>query len=211
MKYSTFSKEHVLLENGYEIIAGIDEAGRGCLAGPIVAGVVAISKDDQYLPGVWDSKAMTAKRREEAFEKICEIVDGWAVGVVESEEIDRIGIDAATTKAMEMAYREMGLDRRPDMVLVDGARVTIPNVTGFRIQAGDRKHYVISAASVIAKVSRDRMMYKYAEKYPEYGFESHVGYGTKRHMEAVEKFGVTEIHRRSYAPIKKHLWRLSGR
>ena len=210
MKYSTFSKEHVLLHNGYPVVAGIDEAGRGCLAGPVVAGVVAISGDDQYLPGVWDSKVMTIKRREEAFKKICEIVDGWAVGIVEPDEIDRIGIDAATTKAMESAYGNLKLECRPEMVLVDGARVTIPNVTGFKIQAGDRKHYVISAASVIAKVSRDRMMYEYSKKYPEYGFESHVGYGTKKHMAAIEENGVTVIHRKSYAPVRKYLRRSGG-
>jgi ribonuclease HII len=205
MKYSTFSKEHVLFENGCTLVAGIDEAGRGSLAGPVVAAVVAISSDEQYIPGVWDSKIMTIKRREDAFEMICDMADGWAVGSVGPGEIDRIGIGTATKKAMEEAYRGLELDERPDIVLIDGSRVKTPNVTGFRINAGDRKHYVISAASVIAKVTRDRLMYEYAERYPEYGFELHVGYGTKKHMAAIEKFGVTDIHRKSYAPVRRYL------
>lgn len=205
MKYATFSKEYVLFRKGYSHVAGIDEAGRGCLAGPVVAAVVVVSSDEQYISGVWDSKLMTIKRREEAFEKICRTVFGWAVGSVGPEEIDQIGIGNAAKKAMEKAYRGLDLDERPEIVLIDGSRVKTPHLTGFRIKAGDRKHYVISAASVIAKVTRDRIMYEYAEKYPEYGFENHVGYGTKKHLEAIEKYGVTEIHRKSYAPVKRYL------
>jgi ribonuclease HII len=199
VKYSTFSLEKTLLDNEYSHIAGIDEAGRGCLAGPVVAGVVVISTPKQYLPGVWDSKVMTRKQREEMFNRILEVVDEWAVGRVDPQEIDALGINEAASLAMRRAYEQLGC--KPEIVLFDGIKIKTPNVRGFRIKAGDRKHFVISAASVVAKVTRDRLMRDYALEYPEYGFEHHVGYGTKGHVQALEKYGITAIHRLSYSPV----------
>lgn len=203
MNYSTFSLEQSLLERGYSLIAGIDEAGRGCLAGPVVAAVVVVSNKDQYIPGVWDSKIMTLKRREDVYDELCETVEAFGIGSADAGEIDELGIGEAASLAMRRAYGR--LEVRPEIVFVDGARVKSPNFSGYKVKFGDSKHYVISAASVIAKVHRDRFMRNMAERYPGYGFERHVGYGTREHLAAIAENGATAIHRRSYSPIKKFL------
>ena len=201
MKYSTFSLEKSLLDNGYSYVGGIDEAGRGCLAGPVVAAVVVISNSEQYIPGVWDSKVMSGKRREGVYDKICEKVESYGIGTAEAGEVDELGISEAGSLAMHRAYGNLSV--RPDIVLIDGERVRAPNLPSFKIKQGDRRHYVISAASVLAKVFRDRLVRKLAESYPGYGFEQHVGYGTKQHLDALRKLGVTEIHRRTFSPVKR--------
>lgn len=205
LRYCNFSLEYSFLNNGCQFVAGIDEVGRGCLAGPVVAAVVVVSNKDQYLPGVWDSKLMTKKRREFAYDKIINVVDGYGVGESSCVEIDEIGIGEASSLAMLRAYEKLKL--RPDIVLVDGKFVSSPNLRSMKITQGDRKHYVISAASVVAKVYRDRLMVEMAKKYTGYGFERNVGYGTKEHRDAIEKIGICRIHRKSFSPVKQYIAR----
>ncbi len=202
MVYPTFSLEYNLLGSGYKLVAGIDEVGRGCLAGPVVAGVVVVSGDEQYLPGVRDSKQMTKLQREKLFDVIIGKVADYGIGEASAVEIDEFGLSRAAKLAMERAYEQ--LRERPEITIVDGEFIVSPNIKSLKINDGDAKHYVVSAASVIAKVYRDRMMYDLAKKYDCYGFEKHVGYGTAAHLAAIAKFGVCEIHRRSFAPVAKY-------
>lgn len=201
--------EKSLWRKGFINVAGLDEVGRGPLAGPVVAGAVIIHREDQFLEGVRDSKKMTEKKRDFFFEKIKDVVSGWGVGVVSSEDIDTLGISKAVLKAMQLALldAENMIGKKSDYLIVDGPSVLkIPGYEMTRMKSGDLLHYSISAASVLAKVTRDRMMIEdYALKYPEYGFEKHVGYGTKFHMDALEKYGPCPIHRRSFSPIAKLL------
>jgi ribonuclease HII len=202
-KYSSFSLEYSFLQKGFTCVGGMDEVGRGCLAGPVVAAVVAVSNQEQYIPGVWDSKQMSEKQREEHFEEIMETVEGYGIGEASNLEIDELGISDATTLAMKRAYRQ--LNRQVDIMLTDGRGISIPHIRMRNIVKGDSKHFVISAASVIAKVHRDRKMKQLARKYDIYGFERNVGYGTKDHRDALKEFGFCEIHRKSFAPIKDML------
>lgn len=204
-RYSNFSLEYSLLNNGCKSVAGMDEVGRGCLAGPVVAAIVVISGEDQYIPGVWDSKIMTKKRREGMYSQILDVADGHGIGKSSCREIDKMGIGWAAALAMRRAYES--LDFQPDMVLVDGKYVRTPNLRSLKIKKGDSKHFVISAASVVAKVYRDNLLCKLAEVYPEYGFHKHVGYGTREHIRAIEKFGPCHIHRRSFSPVKSYFTR----
>jgi ribonuclease HII len=197
MIYPTFDLEHKLLfHHDLDYIAGVDEAGRGPLAGPVVAGIVVIGKDHKQIEGIRDSKTLSEKQREELFAKITNTVDSWAFGLVDNKGIDDLRILEATKSAMNQAYSKLKV--KPDMSLVDGK-----NLKGFDFNAqtrvkGDRDHYVISAASIIAKVVRDRMLVEYDSQFPEYGFAKHKGYGTKQHREALAKYGLCEIHRRSF-------------
>lgn len=197
--YATFSVEYSLLKSGHKFVAGIDEAGRGPLAGPVVASVAVVSHEDQFISGIRDSKLMTAKAREEAYELIKETVEGFGIGKASHKEIDELGIGEATKLAMSRAYDY--LRNKPDYVLIDGANVAAPVFSGRQVKSGDKKHFVISAASVLAKVYRDRIMKKYSEYFPEFGFEHNSGYGTKQHREALQKYGACVIHRRSFSPV----------
>lgn len=197
--------EKKLWGRGIKYVVGIDEVGRGPLAGPVCAGAVVIDMKTDISPFVRDSKKMTLKRREKAYEYI--LVNSLACGVcmIDSKKIDEVGIQIAVRMAMEGALKEVEkmLGKRAQYLIIDGNN--IESIEGYsieKIKGGDLKHYSISAASVIAKVTRDRYMKEISEKYPEYGFEKHVGYGTKRHMEAIKKFGICPIHRRSFSPIK---------
>lgn len=206
MIYPDTKLEERLWSNGYKLVLGLDEAGRGPLAGPVVAGGVVITKESKIIPTVRDSKKMTEKQRNEAFEKIKDSVLVYGVGIVGPREIDRIGIQEAVLKAMVTVLEviEAKLNKRVDYIIADGTNILeIPGYKMDRIRQGDLNHYSISAGSVLAKVTRDRIMRKYHEEYPEYGFDTHVGYGTKKHIEAIKKFGITEIHRKSFAPINK--------
>ncbi len=200
---SDFTLETSYLSQGLRLIGGVDEVGRGCLAGPVVAGVVAVSGEGQFIEGVRDSKQMTAKQREEKYEEIIEVADGYGIGEATNDEIDELGIVDATLLAMRRAYKL--LEKDLDIVLIDGRDMVIPDVRCECIIKGDSKHFVISAASVIAKVHRDRKMKKLASKYDIYGFERNVGYGTKEHRDALAEFGFCEIHRKSFSPIKDML------
>jgi ribonuclease HII len=206
MQFPDTSLEEKLWQEGYKIVVGIDEAGRGPLAGPVVAGACVIQSKDQVVPTVRDSKKMTEKQRNEAFDLIQEKSTAFGVGIVSAKDIDEIGIQKAVLKAMQIALEvvETKLDSKADYLIVDGMNVSlIPHYKMERIKAGDLYHYSIAAGSVLAKVTRDRLMVKYDEKFPKYGFVNHVGYGTKMHMEALQKYGPCRIHRRSFKPVAK--------
>jgi len=201
MTFPDFSAEYSLFQNGHKYVAGMDEVGRGCLAGPVVAAIVVVSDETQYIPGVNDSKALSASMREKLNEKIIELVASFGIGEASCEEIDELGISPATRLAMERAYDCLSV--RPEVTLVDGKYVNMPFISGFRITRGDARRYVISAASIVAKVYRDSLMHELAKKYQGYGFERNVGYGTIEHRSAVERLGICEIHRRTFSPIKE--------
>lgn len=192
-KMKFFEKKYQ--SQGYLQICGIDEAGRGPLAGPVVAGAVILPSDCMicYLN---DSKKLSKKRREELFDEIQEKAVAYGIGVASPERIDTINILQATYEAMQQAIENLSVS--PELLLVDA--VTIPQVQTKQvgIVQGDAKSVSIAAASILAKVTRDRMMMEYDEIFPEYGFGIHKGYGTAAHIEAIEKYGACPIHRRSF-------------
>ncbi|MBN8199572.1 ribonuclease HII [Bacillus sp. NTK034] len=183
---------------GFQFIAGIDEVGRGPLAGPVVAAAV-ILPEDFCLPGLDDSKKVPERRREEFFETIKAKAEAVSIGIIEPEEIDRINIFEATKKAMLSAIE--GLNPKPDFLLVDAVKLLTPYPMEAIIK-GDGKSISIAAASIIAKVTRDRMMAEIGAEFPQYGFEKNMGYGTKEHLEAIKNHGISSYHRKSFAPIK---------
>lgn len=184
--------------SGYKLIAGIDEAGRGPLAGPVAAGAVILPKDCEILY-LNDSKKLSVARREQLYDEIREKAVAYGVGIVSPERIDEINILQATYEAMTAAIKDMGCE--PDMVLIDA--VTIPRIPYKQVGIikGDAKSVSIAAASIIAKVTRDRIMAGIDQMYPEYGFASHKGYGSKAHIEAIQKYGPSPVHRKTF--IKK--------
>ena len=198
----TLQYELPLWQQGFLAVAGIDEAGRGCWAGPVTAGAVILPADPgilERLSGVRDSKLMTPAERDAVFSLIPGEARAWAGGEADSAEIDRLGILNATRLAMKRAIAALPL--RPDYLLIDYVRlhdVTIPQIG---IAHGDMVSLSIAAASVMAKVTRDREMEALAEQYPEYGFEKHKGYGTKQHQEALARFGPCPIHRMTFKPL----------
>ncbi len=192
--------ENRLKAEGYSFIAGVDEAGRGPLAGPVYAAAV-ILPEDARLDGINDSKKLSEKKREELFEKITEIAVSYAVFAVDEKEIDEINILNATHKAMNGAVKELNI--KPDYVIIDGNSIKGMNLPHETVVKGDAKSISIAAASILAKVSRDRYITKMAEKYPEYGFEKHKGYGTKMHTDAILEHGISPIHRKTF--LKKLL------
>lgn len=185
---------------GYKIICGTDEAGRGPLAGPVYAAAV-ILPDELIIPGLNDSKKISEKRRDELFEVITKNAVAYAVASVDEKRIDEINILNASLEAMNIAVSS--LDIKPDFVLVDGNMTRGLNFKCESIIKGDAKSASIAAASILAKVSRDKYMIKMAEIYPQYGFEKHKGYGTKAHNEAILKYGPCPLHRRTF--LKKLL------
>lgn len=187
----TFEKKY----NEYQVICGIDEAGRGPLAGPVVAGAVILPEDCEILY-LNDSKKLSAAKREQLYDEISEKAVSWAVGIVSSERIDEINILQATYEAMRQAVGK--LSPAPELLLVDA--VTIPQVSTKQagIIKGDAKSVSIAAASIMAKVTRDRMMEQMDILYPEYGFAGHKGYGSQAHVEAIRKYGPCPIHRRTF-------------
>lgn len=204
MIYPDTKLEEKLWNDGFKYVVGVDEAGRGPLAGPVVVGAVLIENPSQVVQSVRDSKKMTKKQREKAFLEIREKSSAFGIGIIDSKEIDRAGIKEAVKEAMVLAIREIEkkIGKKVDYIISDGAVYLLEDHKMMSISHGDLNHYSIAAASVIAKVTRDTIMEKYSEEYPNYGFEKHVGYGTKVHLEAISKYGVCDIHRRSYEPIK---------
>ena len=181
-------------------IAGCDEAGRGCLLGPVVAGAVILPKDFKC-DLINDSKQLSEKQREEAYQIIKENAIAWAVAEVSAEEIDQINILNASRKAMMLALEK--LDHKYDMILTDAVKMKV-DIPFEAIIHGDAKAMCIAAASIMAKVTRDHICYELDKKYPEYQIAKHKGYGTKAHMEILEKLGpISKLYRFSYAPIKK--------
>ena len=187
--------EKNLYSKGYEYICGIDEAGRGPLCGPVVAAAVIIKKGDK-IEGVNDSKKLSEKKREELFEIIKERAVAYSVGIVDEKTIDEINILEATRLAMKKAVE--GLSQKPDYALVDAEKKVPIDVPYAPIIKGDALSESIAAASIIAKVTRDRMVIELDKKYPEYNFAKNKGYGTKEHTEAIKKYGLCEAHRRSF-------------
>lgn len=182
---------------GYVHVAGVDEVGRGCLAGPVVAGAVVL-KPDQYVPGIADSKVLTATERADVFGDITSAAVAWHVAVVSPVEIDRINIHRASLQAMADAI--MALVPLPGFVLVDGFRIPQLVIPQRNIIGGDRRSTAIAAASILAKVTRDRIMEDLHAEDPRYGFDRHKGYATKAHLDAVAQFGYSACHRRSFRP-----------
>ena len=180
---------------GYSVICGVDEAGRGPLAGPVFAAAV-ILPDGHIIEGVNDSKKLSEKKREVLFDKIIKECVCYSIGTASEKEIDEINILQATYLAMKRAVD--GLEIRPDYVLIDGNRMPPLDIPAETIVKGDGKSASIAAASIIAKVSRDRYMLELAKKYPQYEFEKHKGYGTKLHYEKIAEYGISDIHRRSF-------------
>ena len=182
------------------VVAGVDEAGRGPIAGPVVAGAIILPPDFD-LAGIDDSKKLTARQRDLAYERIVASTASWAVGIAEPEEIDRINILQATYAAMRRALG--GLERVPDRVLVDGLPVPGLHPNCVAVVGGDALHAEIAAASILAKVTRDRMMAAAHERWPQYGFDRHKGYLSASHRIALETHGPCPIHRRTFAPVSQ--------
>lgn len=182
-------------EKEYSFICGIDEAGRGPLAGPVVAGACILPKDAQILY-LNDSKKLSAARRESLYDEICEKALAYSVGIISPQRIDEINILQATYEAMQQAVSKLSLE--PDLLLVDA--VTIPKVSMKQVGIikGDAKSVSIAAASILAKVTRDRMMTEFDAVYPEYGFAKHKGYGSAAHIQAIKEYGPSPIHRNSF-------------
>jgi ribonuclease HII len=195
--------ENKARKKGFSRIAGIDEAGRGPLAGPVVA-AACILPEGLFLQGIDDSKKLTKEKREELYALITQDPSiEYGVGVVDALMIDQINILQATLRAMIAAVAY--LRQKPDYLLVDGRDVPDAGVTGRAIIEGDRLSQSIAAASVIAKVTRDRMMLSYHQEWPQYGFDEHKGYGTPKHVLAIEQFGPCPIHRMSFEPLKSRV------
>lgn len=196
-----YSYENNAVLKGYEYVCGVDEAGRGPLAGPVCAAAV-ILPEGTVIEGLDDSKKLSEKKRELLFDVIKEKATAFGIAFASVEEIEEFNILGATYLAMTRAVEQLSV--KPDYVLIDGNRFPPQIKTdGECVIKGDAKSMSIAAASILAKVTRDRLLLEYAEKYPQYGFEKHKGYGTKLHVEAIKEFGITEIHRPSF--LKKLL------
>jgi ribonuclease HII len=194
--------ERMYHSQGYQKIAGVDEVGRGPLAGAVVAAAVILPKDG-IEEELFDSKKISSKKREELYKIILSKALGVGIGVVGQEEIDLLNIFQATLKAMAQAIQALPIS--PDFILIDGLqgpRLPIPQKP---IRKGDQLSNSIAAASIVAKVTRDRMMMEWHQKYPQYNFAKHKGYGTKEHRRAIEKFGVCELHRKTFRGVKEYL------
>lgn len=188
--------EENALKAGYKTICGIDEAGRGPLAGPVYAAAVILPIGLE-IKGLNDSKKISEKKREQLFDVICENAVSYSIGIATEKEIDEINILNATFLAMHRAVE--GLNIKPDYALIDGNQYPkIPMLTEETVVKGDAKSMSIAAASILAKVSRDRFMFEKAKEYPQYQFEKHKGYGTKLHYEMLTEFGPSPIHRLSF-------------
>lgn len=197
MDYS-FEKE--LIEQGYNIVCGIDEAGRGPLAGPVCAAAVILPVDTE-IEGLNDSKKLTEKKRDALFDVVKEKALAYSIVMVDEKVIDEINILQATLLAMRKAVDELGI--KPDAALIDGNQKPGLDIEERTVVKGDAKSMSIAAASILAKVSRDRFMLELDEKYPQYQFKKHKGYGTKLHYECLEEFGISPVHRLTF--LKKIL------
>ena len=187
--------EDSLFDQGIGVICGVDEAGRGPLAGPVYAAAVILPRDLE-IPGLTDSKKLSDKKRRELFPIIQEQAVAFGIGVASEKEIDEINILQATFLAMKRALEKLPI--RPDLALIDGNRETDFGVPAKTVVKGDSLSASIAAASILAKVSRDDYMMEMAQKYPQYGFDIHKGYGTKAHYQALREFGSSEVHRMTF-------------
>lgn len=187
--------EHRYMDQGLNLICGVDEAGRGPLAGPVCAAAVILPADIE-IPGLNDSKKLTDKRRRELYPVIKECAIAYGIAFADENEIDEINILQATFRAMERAVAQLAT--RPDFVLVDGNKLPQLDIPGEAIVQGDSRSASIAAASILAKVTRDDVMLQLAQTYPQYGFDIHKGYGTKAHYEALRSHGACPAHRTSF-------------
>ena len=182
---------------GFNYVAGVDEVGRGCLAGPVVAGAVVLDPS-RYIPRICDSKTVTALEREVLYRKITRAAVAWSVAACDPAEIDSINIHQASLRAMQRAV--MSLNPLPDIVLVDAFRVPDLPMAQKNVIHGDARCTAIAAASIVAKVTRDRLMLELHAADPRYGYDRHKGYATRDHLDAVDRFGYSPAHRRSFRP-----------
>ena len=188
--------EEEIYNTGVETICGIDEAGRGPLAGPVVVAAVIMPRDS-FIEGVNDSKKVSEKKRELLYDLITKEAIAWGVGIIDQKEIDRINILNATKEGLTTAIKN--LEVKPDRIIVDALKgIDTLGIPYTSIIKGDAKCYSIAAASIIAKVTRDRIMRQWDEIYPQYGFEKHKGYGTAMHIQAIREYGLCPLHRRSF-------------
>ena len=192
------ARETELHRQGYVNIAGVDEVGRGPLAGPVVAAAVVLPEDFDVL-GIDDSKKLSEKRREELFDVILEKAVAWGIGMADHSTIDEINILQATKLAMKDAIADLsGKLEGIDYVIFDAVKINDLKLPQEAVIKGDSKILAVAAASIVAKVTRDRMMVAYAEEYPGYGFEKNKGYGTKQHYEGIARQGICPIHRKTF-------------
>jgi ribonuclease HII len=189
--------ENTIRRMGFVYVAGVDEVGRGCLAGPVVAAAVVLAPD-RYVARICDSKTVTALERERLYERITRAAVTWSAAAADCEEIDRINIHQASLRAMQRAV--LGLMPSPDFVLVDAFQIPDLLMAQRAVVHGDSRCTAIAAASIIAKVTRDRMMEELHARDPRYGFDRHKGYATREHLDAVARHGYSDVHRRSFRP-----------
>ena len=195
-----WAEERVAWAEGWQCLVGIDEAGRGALAGPVVAACVVLPRDN-VPDGVADSKTLTHAQREALYGPIVRMARGVGVGVVTADRIDEINILRATHEAMRIALENLPYDLSPDLALIDGLPVVPFPIAQFALVRGDGRSASIAAASIVAKVTRDRLMIEYAAEYPDYGFAAHKGYGAASHLRALALHGPCPLHRRTYRPV----------
>ena len=194
--------DHSHLNEKIKTVAGMDEAGRGPLAGPVVAAVV-ILPHDFHMDSIKDSKKISEKKRAILYDEILKNAIDYGIGICHEDEIDHLNILQATFKAMKKAIGQ--LNTKPDLILIDGLKGQINYYNCKYIVKGDSKSQSIAAASIVAKVSRDKYMVEYEKIFPEYGFAKHKGYGTKFHIKAIKRYKSSPIHRKSFKPIRNHL------
>lgn len=187
--------EDSLYQKGYKLVCGVDEAGRGPLCGPVVAAAVILNKDDM-IEGVNDSKKLSEKKREELYDVIMEKAVAVGIGMSDVAVIEKVNILNATKLAMKQAIKNLKI--KPDFVLIDGNQMIDIDIDGKTVVSGDAKSESIAAASIIAKVTRDRIMRQWDEIYPQYGFAKHKGYGTAAHIQAIKEYGICPLHRLSF-------------
>jgi ribonuclease HII len=197
MIYSSFDLETSLWNTGFKLICGVDEVGRGCFAGPVVAGAAIFSQDCEQIPGIADSKLLSPEQRVELSKKLQQAAVCWSVGVVSVDVINQLGIGRATQMAFVEAVK--GLECIPDKILIDAFYINDLDKSNQQpVKNGDKLCSSIAAASIIAKVYRDELMRQLHLEFPHYGFDKHKGYGTKSHQEAIKKHGLSPLHRTSF-------------
>ena len=203
MEQPNLAQERELWAQGYRRLAGVDEVGRGCLSGPVVAAAVVVPEGCAMLDGVRDSKKLSAPRRRQLYTAIKRQAVAYAVGAASVEEIERLNILHASHLAMRRALEQVA---PYDYALIDGTDPRLDGIGPYRaVVKGDQQCYAIACASIIAKVVRDRLMRALSRHYPGYGWEHNAGYGTRVHLEGLQRLGVTPLHRRGYAPVRAAL------
>lgn len=202
MTIPTLREENRLRKKGYKYIAGLDEVGKGAWAGPLVAAAV-ILPEGYHPKGLKDSKALTPISRKQIYLEIVKNAANWSVGIVSERIIDRLGVSEANIRAMEIALQKLTVE--PDFLLVDYLLLKHLSIPSLSFIKGDQRIVSVAAASVVAKVTRDFILTEEHKKFPQYGFDKHKGYGTSEHYQMICKNGICQIHRQSFAPVKKIL------